>query len=106
MAYQTRDVRAGVMERFDASACLVMDAAGLTLPEACFCDSKKSFTGERYHVAHGVAHHSPRDLDQETLSIVDSLTSLDRHLYNAARRLFAKRVLEAEARLGRRILCE
>ena len=33
------------------------------------------------------------------------VTTLDRHVYRAARRLFAKRVLEAEARLGRRILC-
>ena len=96
----------GVMEHFDASACLVMDAAGINLPDACFCDTSSSFTGDRYHVAHGVAHHSPRDLDAATLSIVDSLTALDRHLYMAARRLFARRVVEVEARLGRRILCE
>ena len=96
----------GVMEHFDASACLVMDAAGLDLPDACFCDTPSSFTGARYHVAHGLARHSPRDLDQETLAAIDALTALDRHLYNAARRRFAKRVLAVEARLGRRILCE
>ncbi len=96
----------GVMEHFDASACLVIEAAGVDLPDACFCDTPASFTGGRYHVAHGVAHHSPLDLDQETLAAVDALTALDRHLINAARRRFARRVLEVEARLGRRILCE
>jgi hypothetical protein len=74
------------------------------------CDSPKTLsgatTGERYHVTHGVARHSPLDLDGEALRMIDSLTALDRHVYREAQRLFARRVLELEPRLGRKMLCE
>ena len=103
----------GLIEHFDASVCLVMDAAGIELPDACFCDSNASLAAEvvnkppeRYHIAHGVHRHSPDDLDAATLRTVDALTALDRHVYKAARKIFFRDVSGVEARLGRKMLSD
>jgi len=99
----------GLQEEYEASACLLYARAHGALLAGCSCDSRAQLKLPRTNANDGNAQHlysvaSPVVSD-EARELLDRLTSLDRHLYEAAVVRFHEDVAAVEAEFGVTILC-
>jgi hypothetical protein len=103
----------GVTEFFDASMCLFLGSLSpttntiqLQIASRCRCDAATP-PAYKSHTAHKSSDFAPVvSLGETHQECIEKLTSVDRQMAAQAVKLFFKRVIQYEARLGRRVLCD
>lgn len=96
----------GLVEAYQASACLLRVKLGEALPAWCDCKrpdlwNSAPLTKENVNAK---GHHES-DFSPEVLALVDKLTEADRILYVAARERFVKEIRGVERQYNTTILC-
>jgi hypothetical protein len=101
----------GIVELYSLSMCLFLDTLGVeTMPEHCFNESAPFRLVKP--VTYGVPQHKLAEVDDATLSLIDSITELDVALYAAGQALLLsmfdefQRTLPRGRPLGRHLLRE
>jgi len=104
----------GVTEFFSASVCLFLgslspttDAVQLHIAEKCRCDVATSPRAYYSHTGHKSSDYTPvMSLSEKHQNCMEKLTNVDRKMSAHAVKLFFQRIIQYEARLGRRVLCD
>jgi len=98
----------GLLDAYDESICLLQARVRGELPRYCNCEVNALWSRRpQLHIdSHGVQHTSPREFNEDSLQLVDSITAGDIRLYNAAVKRFLTEVRLVEAHYGRKFLCK
>ena len=97
----------GLTEHYSASVCLLEFHATSTLSSDCrTCRDGRLVASLRHHrIAHNVPPHNVSMLDDSALSLVKTLTKVDRELYGFADKVFHRDVDRVRTEIGVDLLC-
>ena len=99
--------RSGSMCLFLGSLSPTTDAVQLQIAERCRCDVATSAPAYYSHTGHKSSNFTPvMSLSEKHQNCMEKLTNVDRKMSAQAIKLFFKRIIQYEARLGRRVLCD
>lgn len=96
----------GITELFSESWCLLQFQLHQRLPATgCSCDEYEGMAQTLPHERHGARSIPMRDIESETMRLIDALTEQDALVYDAGVSLLLRRLRAAERLTGAQLLC-